>query len=62
MQEVSPNIRLKFNAGISYEMGYKDDFNGAYINGGFDESVEMTDLKQADSIDPFAEFGLVISL
>lgn len=62
MQEVSPNIRLKFNAGISYEMGYKDDFNGAYINGGFVESVEMTDLKQADSIDPFAEFGLVISL
>lgn len=62
MQDISPRMKLKFNAGVAYEMGYKDDFNGAYINGGFDESIEMTDLKHKDSLDPFAEFGLVISL
>ncbi len=62
MQDITPRFKLKFHAGVAYEMGYKDDFNGAYINGGFDESIEMTDLEHAASLDPFAEFGLVISL
>ena len=47
MQDITPRLKLKFHAGVAYEMGYKDDFNGAYINGGFDESIEMTDLEHA---------------
>ncbi len=62
MQEFSPSIKLKFQAGVQYEMGHKDDFNGAFANGGYDKDVVATDLERAAAIDPFAEIGLVISL
>ena len=61
-QELSPVIKLRFQAGVQYEMGYDDDYNGVYFNGGFDPDLKKTSFGNDDSIDPFAEIGIVFSL
>ncbi len=61
-QELSPMIKLRFQAGVQYEMGYDDDYNGMYYNGGFNPEVSKTSFKNDDSINPFAEIGIVFSL
>lgn len=62
MQELNPLIKLRFQAGVQYELGYKDDYNGMYYNGGFIPEDSKTDFKNDASIDPFAEIGIVFSL
>ena len=61
-QELSPVIKLRFQAGVQYEMGYDDDYNGVYFNGGFAPDFKKTSFGNDDSIDPFAEIGIVFSL
>ena len=55
-------LKLRFAAGIQYQMGYKDDFDGVYRNGGYYPEESVTDLEVKAQMDPFAEIGLVISL
>ena len=62
MQEIGPMLKLRFAAGIQYQMGYKDDFDGVYRNGGYYPEESVTDLEVKAQMDPFAEIGLVISL
>ena len=62
MQEIGPMLKLCFAAGIRYQMGYKDDFDGVYRNGGYYPEESVTDLEVKAQMDPFAEIGLVISL
>ncbi len=60
--DIAPKTKLSFQAGAQYTLGYKDDFKGMYFDGAFDAEVERIDLRQDDSLDPFAEIGIVFSL
>ncbi|MDR1847425.1 MAG: hypothetical protein LBR17_04845 [Bacteroidales bacterium] len=60
MKELTTNLRLRFRAGIEYNMGYELEYQGILLNGSY---VEMNGkIKIADDISPFLTVGLVYSL
>lgn len=62
MYELNQDFRIRVQAGIEYEMKYKDSFSGYYndVDAGYIESFHKGD--QPATITPFVSIGLAYSL
>ncbi|MDR0789810.1 MAG: hypothetical protein LBO06_03330 [Bacteroidales bacterium] len=60
MKELNANLRLRFKAGVEYNMGYEFDYQAIMLDGSIQPMTGT--IKTVDCIDPFVTVGIVFSL